>query len=567
MLPTVELIRQQENKMDRAAHLNNIATTEFDICIIGAGASGAGCALDAALRGYRVLLIDKTDFAAETSSKSTKLIHGGVRYLEQAFKNFDFAQLRQVRHGLEERHNLLNNAPHLARPLALITPVFSWFEGLYFTIGLKVYGLFAKNDTLPKATWLSRKQTFENIPSLTQKLHSSVMYYDGQLDDARYCLALVQSAAQQGASIANYLEIVQFSEHTGGGIKSAIGVDKITENEITIKAKIFINCTGATADVVRKLANPLLSSRIRPSKGVHLVLPDDVLKGNAHALMIPKTPDGRLLFVIPFEHSVFVGTTDDDYKNPDEEPILNQKEVHFILETLRPYFERAIEPQEVTAGFGGLRPLITENKANTKNLLRDHEVEHDPVSNLVSLLGGKWTTYRVMAKDTIDKVEGIWKPTTPPTPCTTAAHTLVGGENLNDQKIVELIGFIAEKYNLSNAIAAHLVSKYGNLAENVIHIAGEKGFASFDLLSPLTPQYPHLKAEVLYAVRYEMAVKPRDFLARRTRLEIMNWQIAHDICPVVCQIMSIELRWTAEKTQQEIMDYQHQINTFQAAIQ
>jgi glycerol-3-phosphate dehydrogenase len=341
----------------------------------------------------------------------------------------------------------------------------------------------------------------------------------------------------------------------------------LTGESVKISAKIFINCTGASADVVRQLANPSSLSRIRPSKGVHLVLPADVLKGNAHALMIPKTADGRLIFVLPFEHSVFVGTTDDDYKTPDKEPILNRTEVDFILETLRPYFENRIESHQITAGFGGLRPLITENKANTKNLLRDHEVEHDPVSNLVSLLGGKWTTYRIMAKDTIDKVETILKSPNAPTDCKTADYVLVGGEDLDEHKIIELIDFIAEKYNLSNAIAAHLVSKYGNLAEKVIQMADEKGFEHLDLLSPLTPQYPHLKAEVLYAVRHEMAMKPRDFLARRTRLEIMNWQVAHDVCPTVCQIMSIELRWTAAKMQQEIMDYQQQIKTFQAAIQ
>ena len=280
--------------MNRNSNLNRLKNEEFDLCIIGGGASGAGCALDAVLRGFKVALIEKEDFAAETTSKSTKLIHGGVRYLEQAFKNLDFKQLKQVQHGLAERHNVIKNAPHLAHPLALMTPVYSWFEAIYFTIGLKMYSWFAKNDPLPKSQWLSRKKTFERIPTLAKTVHSSVLYYDGQLDDARYCLALAQTAEEAGAVVVNHAQIVDFQRNTEGvlvsatvetenfpshptGTMGAIETENFPSLRITVKAKLFINCTGAGADQIRLMANPDRTKRIRPSKGVHLVLPYSVL--------------------------------------------------------------------------------------------------------------------------------------------------------------------------------------------------------------------------------------------------------------------------------------------------
>ncbi|MCK6694966.1 MAG: FAD-dependent oxidoreductase, partial [Thermoanaerobaculia bacterium] len=213
---------------DRKESLHRLQTETFDLCIIGGGASGAGCALDAALRGLKVALVEKTDFGAETSSKSTKLIHGGVRYLEQAFKKLDFGQLRQVRHGLEERRHLLANAPHLARPLALLTPVFSWWEGLYFRIGLWLYGRFAADkDALPASRWLGKKETLRLLPGLTGRLHSAVLYYDGQLDDARYCLALIQSAAEAGAAVVNHAEITGFEKSADGQLHAAFLQDRL----------------------------------------------------------------------------------------------------------------------------------------------------------------------------------------------------------------------------------------------------------------------------------------------------------------------------------------------------
>jgi glycerol-3-phosphate dehydrogenase len=538
--------------MNRDSNLSRLQTEEFDICIIGGGASGAGCALDATLRGLKVALIEKEDFAAETSSKSTKLIHGGVRYLEQAFKNFDFAQLKQVRHGLEERHTVLANAPHLARPLALMTPVFSWIEGAYFSIGLALYGWFAKNDSLPKSKWLSKKDMVERIPTLAKNIHSAVMYYDGQLDDARYCLAIAHSAEEAGTAMANHAQVIGFKHNKKNVLTTATVKDLINNTTFDVKAKLFINCTGATADTIRLMANPSVKRRIRPSKGVHIILPYAVLNSNS-ALLIPKTPDGRVVFALPFEGELMVGTTDDDYKDGDEEPILNEREIDYILETLAPYMAQKVEKHQVKAGFGGLRPLIVaEGKASTKSLVRDHEVEIDEKSKLISLLGGKWTTYRLMAKDTIDETEQILRGSV--SDCTTDKHILVGGVGYTPNGYLEL----AKKSNLDNDALKHLTDKYGSRAVNLIFLINNNP----ELGERLTPLYPHLKAEVVYTAQNEMACTVRDFMARRTRLEIMDWQTAHDITPTVARLLGETLNWSEQKIETASVEYRALLDKF-----
>jgi glycerol-3-phosphate dehydrogenase len=540
--------------MNRNKNLERLQNEQFDICIIGGGASGAGCALDAALRGFKVALIEKEDFAAETSSKSTKLIHGGVRYLEQAFKNFDFAQLRQVKHGLEERHTVIRNAPHLAHPLALITPVFSWFEGFYFTIGLTIYGLFAKNDSLPKAQWLNKKETFEHIPTLTPKLHSSVMYYDGQLDDARYCLALAHSANEAGAVVVNHASITSFEKDSNGKLTTAIITDNLTSKNSKIKAKVFINCTGPFGDSIRLMANASLEKRLRPSKGVHIMLPPEVLQSQ-DAMLIPKTKDGRVIFVIPFEGEVMVGTTDDEYRDLEKEPILIDQEIDFLLDTLRPYLATVPDKSQIKSGFGGLRPLIASSGSKaTKKLVRDHEVEHDEKSNLVSLLGGKWTTYRLMAKDTIDEV---CKLLNSEVECSTELHYLIGGENYN----FETWKNIQKKYNLDEDICHHLLKKYGTKAEEVCKLTTDDQA----LKDKVHQNYPFIKAEVIYTIHHEMAGSLRDFFARRTRMELMDWKATSESTEIVANLMASELAWSDTQKQENIAAYRNLLKGFMAS--
>jgi len=539
--------------MNRSENIRRLKTETFDLCIIGGGASGSGCALDAALRGYKVAMIDKKDFASETSSRSTKLIHGGVRYLEQAFTKLDFAQLKQVRHGLEERRIVIKNAPHLARPLALLTPVFSLIEGLYYSIGLKMYDWFANDDTLPKGKWLSKKEVMARMPTLDKnKLHSAVLYYDGQHDDARYCLAIVQSAQEQGVAVANYVGVRGFEKDSNGKLSAANVRDELTEENFSIKARLFINCTGTFADQVRHLANPELPARIRPSKGVHVVLPYETLN-STDAMLIPKTSDGRVVFAIPFEGQLVVGTTDTEFKDGTQEPFLEKKEVDFLLGTLRPYLKKPPKPEDVTAGFGGLRPLLAADPTkSTKGLTRDHEVERDANTNLVSLLGGKWTTYRLMAKDTLDEVEEMLGQKNP---CLTADHLLAGGENFN----YDAWKFIQKKYDLGEDTSKHLVLKYGSRADNVLGLTQEDAA----LAERLVTRLPYLKAEVVYAARHEMAVTPRDFLARRIRLEITDWDATLECLPTVCDLMGRELGWDAATERRMTNDYTALVRGFQ----
>ncbi len=538
--------------MNRNKSIENLEVREFDICIIGGGASGAGCALDAALRGYKVALIDKGDFSGETSSKSTKLIHGGVRYLEQAFKKLDFGQLKQVKHGLEERHIVLKNAPHLARPLPLLTPVNSWFEGLYFSIGLKMYDQFAINDNLPKSKWLNKSEVLAKMPTLNKKkLHSAVLYYDGQLDDARYCLSLVFSAAQMGAIVANYVQINNFEFHENGQISELSALDLINNKNFKIKAKKVINCTGPFADHIRILANPNLVKRMRPSKGVHLVLPEKVLDSQC-AMLIPKTSDGRVVFAIPFEGGTMLGTTDTEYNDLEKEPILNDSEKTYLVDTLNPYLAIPIDVNQIQGGFGGLRPLLAADPTkSTKNLVRDHEVEVDKASGLVSLLGGKWTTYRLMAKDTIDEMDRQFGQVNS---CKTQDFVLHGGTDyrFEDWELIQ------SEFGFSDEVSQHLLLKYGCFAKKVAQLTQD----SASLSQLIHPDFPFIKAEVIYGIRNEMVVTIRDFLARRCRLELTNWYATLACIAVVAELMALELGWTFDQKKYQMETYEKQIREF-----
>ncbi|AUD05191.1 glycerol-3-phosphate dehydrogenase/oxidase [Spirosoma pollinicola] len=535
--------------MDRQKNWERLQQETFDICIIGAGASGAGSALDAALRGYRVALIDRGDFSGETSSRSTKLIHGGVRYLEQAIKKLDLAQLRQVRHGLAERRTVIRNAPHLAHPLAILTPVFSWFEGMYMTVGLTLYDFIAGHDAFPKGRWLKQAEALDKSPMLTRQMHSAVLYYDGQFNDARYALALTHSADEAGAAVVNYVAVTGFGRENGQ-LKTAVATDQLTGETISIRASVFLNCTGPYADAVRLLANPGLEPRIRPSKGVHIVLPRETLQSD-YAILIPKTKDGRVVFAIPFGDKVFVGTTDNDYSDLTEEPVLEPDEVDYLLETVRPYLAKMPERSDVQAGFGGIRPLIVSSRADTKTLLRDHEVEHDSESGLLSLLGGKWTTYRLMAQDAIDRAGELLKKTVPGR---TETHYLVGGEgyNLDDWKQLQ------SKYKLPEDVCQHLMRTYGNRAGKVAQLTKVQPV----LAEKLTESQPFIGAEVIYQVREEMAVTVRDVLARRWRLELSNWQLTARLTPQVADLMAAELSWSETHRTSQINAYQSLLATF-----
>jgi len=480
----------------------------FDICIIGGGATGAGVALDATLRGYKVLLIEKGDFASQTSSKSTKLVHGGVRYLEQAVRNLDWQQFKMVYKALHERKILLKNAPHLAHNLGLLTPCYTRWERFYYRVGMWLYDKIAGSTNLKSSRGLSKKEIQAEFPSIeSHHLRGGVLYYDGQLNDARYALAILKEAERLGACILNYACLNSFElGQKSLKIKKVVFSDLISGDSFTIPVKAVVNATGPFTDKVRSLANPKMKPRMKVSRGAHVVLPAEFWTGET-ALLIPKTDDGRVIFVIPWRGSVLVGTTDD----PDtlsENPVISEEEKEYLISYFNRYSSKKATLGDISATFVGQRPLLQVQldsalNTDTKSLVRDHEVEMDGRSKLVSIMGGKWTTYRVMASDTMDVLEREVLKVTPKA-CLTKDHLLAPSSS------VELPSGVPED------IATHLGEIYGPAAGEVY------AYGSDRLLS----DQPYLSGELIYLKEHEMAVTWEDVLARRWGISMRNESLA-----------------------------------------
>lgn len=526
--------------------LREAQATLFDVCIIGGGASGAGCALDAALRGYRVLLIEKEDFAAATSSKSTKLVHGGVRYLEQAVKKANRHQYRMVEKALLERSTLLKLAPHLTRPIQLLTPCRTWVEGLYYYIGLKLYDFISRRRQLGKSELLSRQKALERIPTLKPgNLFTAVLYYDGQLDDQRFNLALVQTAQQKGATCFNHVQVEGFVKDNAGKITAVACRDTLMKHDYVFRATAVINATGPFADKLRLLANDALKPRIRVSRGVHIVLPKQMLPAHT-ALLIPKTHDGRLIFAIPYHKHLLVGTTDDPTQLTEDEFGPTASEVEYLLRYVNEYLDVQATPNDVLAGFGGLRPLIEGDSAATKDLVRDHEVEYDERSGLISLMGGKWTTYRLMAKDTIDELD---KHNQKKTACSTASSVLVGSENFSRRSAIELLKISGWDHEL----VKHTISKYGVHAFTIHTLSLETPHKANRML----PGLPFTWVELHYVLTHEMAYTLEDVINRRWGVQLLNWQQAIDLISPVAAFMHQHFGWTDEQRHYEEANYKN----------
>lgn len=491
----------------------------FDLCIIGGGATGAGVALDATLRGYRVLLIEKGDFASQTSSKSTKLVHGGVRYLEQAVKKLDWQQFKMVYKALHERRILLQNAPFLAHPLALLTPCYSWFERMYYRVGMWMYDRIAGHTNLEPSRGLGPAQMKKLSPALAlNHVRGGVLYYDGQLNDARYALAILQSAEFAGACILNYAELTQFVHSPKSlKVKEVCFHDLISGESYQIPVKAVVNATGPFTDAIRVLANPKLKPRMKVSRGAHIVLPASFWPGET-ALLIPKTDDGRVIFVIPWRGYVLVGTTDEPDALQETPPILSV-EIDYLLDYFNRYATGKATRNDVSATFVGQRPLLqlvldATMASDTKSLVRDHEVEVDGRSKLVSIMGGKWTTYRVMASDTMDVLEQEVLNQTP-RKCTTANHRLSGGDESLHQKFIRE----AHAKSMPEHVQEHLWETYGSNAFELF-----KGD-----LHIIHPELPYIHAEIEYLKSHEMATCWDDVLARRWGISLRNERLSDEI--------------------------------------
>ncbi len=538
-----------QTMLNRTDTLANLRTHHFDVCIIGGGASGAGCALDAAARGLKIALIEADDFGAVTSGTSTKLVHGGVRYLEQAVKTFDPRQLSLVRKALHERLTLLKIAPHLVHPLALLTPCANLIEGLYYTIGLKMYDLLAGKRQLLPSRWLNRAEVMRQFPAFNpEKLHSAVQYYDGQFDDIRLNLALVQTAAERGAYVANHVRAVAFGYGEAGKLESVTVQDTLTNEEFVIRAKLFVNATGTRADMLRLGANASQHKRMRASKGSHVVLPKSALPGGQAALLVPKTADGRVLFAIPWRDHWLIGTTDTE-ADAESTPYLLPDEADYLTRHVSQYIQQPLRATQITGGFAGLRPLLQADPGvSSKSLVRDHEVEIDKSSGLISIMGGKWTTYRLMAQETID---ACCNRLSQFRPCRTETLTLVGGENYSEKTASQFIA--ASKLPVD--IATHLDNTYGTRADLLMVLIN----ANPSLAERLVANHPFVAAEVVYAVRYEMAQTLPDVLLRRIRLGLVDWQATLTALTSVTVLMATELGWSADEQEKAENNFRDQM--------
>ncbi|MDQ3132808.1 MAG: glycerol-3-phosphate dehydrogenase/oxidase, partial [Acidobacteriota bacterium] len=383
--------------MNRAEMFSRVKSREkfWDFIVIGGGATGVGCAIDAASRGFDVLLLEQSDFGKGTSSRSTKLAHGGVRYLAQG-------NLSLVRSALRERGVLLKNAPHLVKIQPFIVPVYNLQDKIFYGSGLKIYNLLSGKYGFGKSKILSAAETVENLPNINQKnLRGGIVYFDGQFDDARLLINLAQTAAAQGATLLNYAGVFEISKNSAGKIDGVSFQDAESGAVFEAKAKVVINAAGAFCDSIRKMSAAKSEKIIAPSQGIHLVFDKKFLPGE-NALMIPKTADGRVLFAIPWHDKTLIGTTDTPIEKVELEPKPLESEIEFVLETVKNYLTNAPRRADITSVFAGIRPLVKNSKTkNTANLSRDHTIEIDE-ANLLTITGGKWTTYRTMAEDAVN---------------------------------------------------------------------------------------------------------------------------------------------------------------------
>lgn len=494
----------------------------WDLLIVGGGATGLGSALDAASRGYTVLLLEQSDFAKGTSSRSTKLVHGGVRYLQQG-------NVSLVMEALKERGILRTNAPHLVSDLAFVVPNYDWWETPFYGIGLKVYDMLAGKYGFGKSALLSKEATVKALPTIeTEGLRGGVRYYDGQFDDARLAIDIAETAAEQGATLVNYMQVVGLVKDDSHVVSGVEVVDLETGEERVIRAKVVINATGAWTDNLRKMDDPSAKPMIKPSQGVHIVLDKTFLPGD-HAIMVPHTSDGRVLFAIPWHHTVVVGTTDTPIENIPLEPKPFEEEIEFILEHARMYLSIDPNREDVKSVFAGIRPLVDAGgEGTTAAISRDHTLHITP-SGLLTIAGGKWTTYRKMAEDVIDNaamLAGLES-----RPCVT--------------KQLSIHGFH------QHAAKFGRLAVYGSDAQHIAQM--ERVPANAERLHPnLTASV----AQVKWAVRYEMARTVEDFLARRTRSLLFDARAALETAPKVARIMAEELGRDEAWIEQQVKDFQ-----------
>ena len=488
--------------MTRSEMLQRLGTQSgaWDMIVIGGGATGAGIAVDASARGYRVLLLEQSDFGKGTSSRSTKLIHGGVRYLEQG-------NLSLVMEALKERGLLLQNAPHLVKNLAFVVPNYDWWQAPFYGAGLKLYDLLAGKYGFGSSRILSKEETLDRLPTIrSEDLRGGVVYFDGQFDDSRLLIHLIITAYEQGATLLNYAQVTSLTRDGEGYVNGVEVQDLESGTAFTAKARVVINATGPFSDGVRRLADTGAVPMIAPSQGIHLVFHRNFLAGD-HAIMVPHTSDGRVMFAIPWHGHTLVGTTDTPVPEAELEPVAMEAEIEFILSTAALYLSHPPAREDILSMFAGIRPLArAAESSRTASLSRDHTIRIED-SGMVTIAGGKWTTYRYMAED-----------------CVNQAATLAGLE----ERPCVTAGLRIHGYYRGATEFGHL-SVYG---------ADAPAVRALELYEPLHAALPYTAAEVVWAAREEMACTVEDVLARRTRALFLNARAAIEMAPAVAALLA-----------------------------
>lgn len=508
--------------MDRDALVQQLENNPvlWDFIIIGGGATGLGTAVEAASRGYRTLLLEQHDFAKGTSSRSTKLVHGGVRYLRQG-------NVALVLEALRERGLLRQNAPHLVRNQSFIVPNYDWWEGPFYGIGLKIYDKLAGDLGLGPSKHLSKKETLEYIPTLEpDDLDGGIIYYDAQFDDSRLAINLMQTIFDHGGVALNYMKVTGLLK-SDGFISGVQVEDQEGNHDMGIQGRVVINATGIFTDQIRRMDNKNNHSLIQPSQGVHIVLDKSFQPGES-AIMVPKTDDGRVLFAVPWHDRIIVGTTDTPLEEPSLEPRATDEEIEFLLTHAARYLTKDPKPEDVLSVFAGIRPLVSRNGTNdTASISRDHTLLIDP-SGLVTIAGGKWTTYRKMAEDTVNE----------------AAVVAGLDERKSITENLRLHGWMKNKATVPYAF-------YGSDAASIQKIANEQD--GWD--QPLHPNLPYIPAEVVWAARNEMARSVEDVLARRTRALLLDARASMEMAKPVADLLADELDRDDQWKQTQVDEY------------
>ncbi len=517
--------------MNRKELLNTVREFNdfWDVLIIGGGATGLGCAVDAASRGYKTLLLDMHDFAKGTSSRSTKLVHGGVRYLQQG-------DVSLVIEALHERGLLIQNAPHLVSHQSFIVPSYEWWNGPFYGVGMKVYDALAGKLGIKKSQTLSKEETLEKIPTLEPEgLRGGVMYYDGQFDDSRLAINLAQTIVDEGGTPINYMKVTDLIKNGAGLIEGVKALDMVKGESFTINARVVINATGIFTDSIMKMDNVNHKQMIQCAQGIHLVLDKEFLPGDA-AIMVPHTDDGRVLFAVPWHDKVIVGTTDTAIEKPTLEPIALEEEIEFILRHAKQYLTKDPTRADVKSVFAGLRPLVKpQDSKSTSEISRSHHLEVSE-AGLVTIAGGKWTTYRKMAEDTIDR-----------------AMLVAGLEQKNCvTKELRIHGW------LKSVDRNHPLHMYGSDKVGLEKLLQENP----EWNEQIHPNLPYLKGEVIWAVRNELAITIEDVLSRRTRALLLDAKASVEMAPIVGELLAQEFGEDEQWVQQEVKEYTALANAY-----